>query len=142
MVNAPDDGDRFQRVGESASQVRRAAYESYSRAADLVRERIKAVGEAHPPLETPLREQGLALALRMKELTERELDHADQNWREWVEEARARQDEARLQRQEKATTSATWAAWAAAFAAFMSAVVAAWQVFGPFVSAWMARPRS
>lgn len=57
-------------------------------------------------------------------MTERELDNADQNWREWVEEARSREEDERLRRQEKTTTSATWAAWAAAIAAVMSVIVA------------------
>jgi hypothetical protein len=129
------DTDDFERIGKEAQQARQAAYKSYSDAAGVVRERLMEFAEVVRTNKSPeVRErhqQALAAAESLKQLTERELEHADENWREWVEEARARREDERLTRQEKATNSTTWAAWAAALAAFMSVVVTAWQVFGP-----------
>ncbi len=125
--------------GEEYSKVRQAAFKSYSNAADLVRERLKALAHANEKggvqaLMDRL-ERDLAVAVRLKELTVLELQHADENWREWKEEQRWEHEQGRLTRQEKTTTSATCAAWGAFLAALASAFATAWPLFGP------ARPR-
>lgn len=127
-----ESADRFRAAGERASQIRREAFRSYSEAAGLVRDRLAevegAIRSGAPAPVLDLLRASLSVAVQMKELTERELDNADQNWSEWLGEARARQDEERIQRQERTTTSATRAAWAAAVAAFFSAIAAFWQI--------------
>jgi len=64
-------------------------------------------------------EAALEVAERMKTLTEHELEHAERNWAEWLEETRSREQNKRLERQEKTTRTATVAAWGSAVAALV-----------------------
>lgn len=142
--NAPENPEeRFRRVGEKASEVKRVAYESYSKAADVVRQRALELDDAIHRRGTAeaveRRREALGTAVRVKELAQHEHEAADRNWSEWLDEHRARQEDERLERQATIARSAMWAAWAAALAAFMSLLVAVWQVFGAAVRAALHR---
>lgn len=136
-MKLPTDPETFRVAGESAAEARAAAYETYSRAASLVRKRAVELDEVLHRHDTAQavehRREALAAAVQIKELAQHEHEAADQNWREWLEEYRARQEDDRLTRQEGIARSAKRAAWASAIAALMSFIVAFWQLFGPSI---------
>lgn len=129
-MTATQDDERFRAAGVRLSQTRQAAHESYSKAADLVRERLVEVQKVlgHPPRREAA-EAALRVAQELRALTERELDEANATWTEWLGEAHAREEDARLRRQEKATTSATWAAWGSAVAALAALAMSIWNLW-------------
>lgn len=137
---AEDSEARFRRAGEKASEVKRVAYESYSRAADVVRQRAAELDDAlhkhHTSTQVVERaREALAVAIHVKDLAEHEHVAADQNWREWLDEHRARQEDERLHRQEGIAHSAKQAAWASALATALAGLVTFWQVFGSAIRA-------
>lgn len=130
-----DEEEKFRAQGVRVSETRQDAYKSYSKAADLVREKLLALQsliDKKVPASGGQRvnaDAELSVALEMKKLTERDLDDANATWNEWRTEARAREDDERLRRQEGATSSATWAAWGSAVAALATLAMSAWNVW-------------
>lgn len=123
--------EKFLDVGRRAAEVRDTTQKIYYKTVDKVIEQLKLLGEASnaDPHVREQREVELRCALERKELAERQVDLANGAFMEWWEQARAREEDQRTYRQERATSSATWAAWGSAVAAIATLAMSIWNVW-------------